>query len=88
MPDSKSEPSRKAKIIYIISLVLAIWFLLFGWVWTYYANLFIAYPFGIIAFFLWLFAKKYDRNNKLNPICIRIILTGLFLSLITLFTYR
>lgn len=78
----------KARVFYIISLICSIWFLLFGWCWIYLANLVIAYPFGISAFALWLYARKLDPENKLNRICIRIILTGLFLSIMTFFMFQ
>lgn len=79
---------KKARTLYIISLIFGIWFLLFGWIWTYLANLVLAYPFGIAAFLLWWFARKLDPENRLNTICIRVILTALVLSILTFFTYR
>lgn len=79
---------RKARILYIISLVCGIWFLAFGWIWTYLANLILAYPFGLIGFLLWLYAKKLNSEDRYNRICIRLLLTALFLSIFSLFLYR
>jgi hypothetical protein len=79
---------NKARLLYIISLICGIWFLLFGWAWTYLVNLVVAYPAGIAAFVLWFFARKLDEESKLNRICIRLILTGLFLSISSFFLYR
>jgi 4-hydroxybenzoate polyprenyltransferase len=80
--------NKKARILYIISLACGIWFLAFGWAWTYLGNLIIAYPFGLIGFLLWLYAKKLDPEDRYNRICIRLLLTGLFLSIFSFFLYK
>jgi hypothetical protein len=80
--------AKKARFLYNLAIVFGLWFLLFGWFWSYLVNLVIAYPFGIAGFILWYFAQKLDTESKLNKFCIRLLLTGLFLSVFTFFMYR
>jgi hypothetical protein len=79
---------KKARILYIISLICGIWFLLFGWIWTYFANLILVYPFAVVGLICWIFAKKLDPESRYNRICIRLLLTAFFLSLFCLFLYK
>jgi hypothetical protein len=66
-------------IIFITGLLCAIWFTLFGVMWAYWGALFIAYPFGIIAFVCWFFIRNENKKRtKLIPVILSI---GLALSL-------
>ncbi|HCW07172.1 MAG TPA: hypothetical protein DGG95_07395 [Cytophagales bacterium] len=64
----------------VIAILCGIWFLAFGWVWAWYANVFIAYPFAILGFFMWLAGRKAE-NKTLNKIAGYILLVGLVVSL-------
>jgi hypothetical protein len=73
---------RKEDIIFTTSLLAAIWFAWTGMVWVYWAAVFVAYPVGLISFFLWRLIRNEGRKRtKLIPI---ILITGLVLSLGTL----
>lgn len=72
----------KNDILFILALICAAWFMLTGIVWVYLAALFIAYPFGLISFLLWLSIKNENRKRtKIIPIALGI---GLLLSLLVL----
>jgi hypothetical protein len=44
----------KRFLIYnILAFICAFWFLLAGWVWTYWINVAFVFPFAIAGFFLW-----------------------------------
>ena len=63
----------------VIGLLCAIWFLLFGWVWVYFANLIFVFPFAILGFFLW--RKGRGAENKiLNKVVGWMLLAGLVSS--------
>jgi NADH:ubiquinone oxidoreductase subunit 6 (subunit J) len=72
----------KNDTLFYMALLCAIWFALAASVWVYWAALFIAYPFGIIAFLLWRYIKNENRKrNKAIPI---ILLIGLMISIVVL----
>jgi hypothetical protein len=73
---------RKNDILYIISLITAVWFSLSGMLWVYWGALFIAYPFGLLSFFIWLRIRNEKRlRTKFIP---GILLVGLTASLVSL----
>jgi phosphoglycerol transferase MdoB-like AlkP superfamily enzyme len=47
------EQQFKSTFWFTMALLSAIWFVLTSWVWVFYANLFLSYPFGVFAFFIW-----------------------------------
>lgn len=66
-------------LLFTISLLAAIWFMLTGIIWIYYAALVIAYPVGILSLIIWNVIKSENKKRtKLIPILLSI---GLFLSL-------
>ncbi len=72
----------KNDILFYLGLICAIWFAFMGIVWVYWAALFIAYPIGLISFFMWRAIRKEKRKRtKFIPIILSI---GLMLSLIVL----
>jgi hypothetical protein len=77
--DDKKE--KQHTIYTVLTLICAIWFLLTGWIWIYYACLAIAYPFGLIGFWLW---RKGDQKNLWNMTAGLILAAGLALSLSSL----
>ncbi len=75
----------KNDLLFYISLLLAIWFALFGMVWTYSAALFVGYPAGIISLIMWTTMKNENRKRtKLIPIILTI---GLILSVSVLLCF-
>lgn len=69
----------KNDILFYFGLLCAIWFAWLGMVWVYSAALFIAYPVGIVSFFIW---RTIKNENKKRTKAIPIILAiGLVLSL-------
>ncbi len=75
MEDKKEKPRT---VYTTLALICALWFLLNGWVWTYYACLVISYPVGLIGFWLW---RKGKTKNLWNVTAGLILAAGLALSL-------
>lgn len=75
--------TAKHHVLFYSSLFFAIWFACAGVLWSYWAALFIAYPFGLLSFFLWrsLQKKELRKRNKLIPV---ILILGLICSLTVL----
>lgn len=74
----------KANQYFYIALVAAIWFMLTGWLWAYLANLFVAYPFGVLSAILWYKGRKIEGNSKRYKVVAVILGLGLAASMITL----
>jgi hypothetical protein len=72
---------EKGQLYNILSLVCGSWFLLTGWMWTYFANLFISYPVGLIGLFLWYQGRKVNPGSLLNKIALVALIAGLICSL-------
>jgi len=72
------------RVCNIIAIICGVWFLLLGWFWVWYINIFLAYPVGIIGFFLWLAGRKAERK-KLNKIAGYLLLIGLVISISVFF---
>jgi Kef-type K+ transport system membrane component KefB len=65
--------------LFCLAIVFSIWFGWFGLIWSYNAALFIAYPFGLLSFSLWMIIRKDGKKrNKIIPV---ILISGLMLSL-------
>lgn len=69
----------KNDILFGLAILTAVWFALMGMVWVYGAALVIAYPVGLISFFLWRSIRKENRSR--TSWIPGILLTGLVLSL-------
>jgi len=78
----------KATTYYVISLLCGVWFLLTGWMWTYLACLFIAYPVGLIGLVLWYQGRKTHPNSILSKISISFLIFGLIASIAAIFLYK
>jgi len=71
--------TKQNGILFWIGIVTAIWFALAGMVWAYWACLIIAYPVGLISYFIWRSIKSDNKQrNKFIP---AILLIGLALSI-------
>lgn len=75
-------PKQTSNWLYYVSLICSIWFLITCAAWTYLANVVISFPFGLIAFLLWLKGSKTEkvRYNKIGTI----LLAGVVLSMMAL----
>lgn len=69
-------------ILFFISLLLAVWFVLFGMIWMYWAALIIAYPAGLLSYLI--FKAIRSDNKKRNKVIPIILAIGLILSVIVL----
>lgn len=77
---------NKSAVLFYVGMICAIWFALTGWLWLYWAALFIAYPFGLVGFIVWLVIKKY--NQRRATWLARILIAGLIISLFVLSLYK
>jgi len=67
--------------LFILTLLLAIWFTLFGMVWVYFAALIIAYPVGIISLVICLTMLSADKSQKRYKAVLYLLLLGFILSI-------
>ncbi len=67
----------------VLSLLCAIWFLLFGWFWTFLINVIFVFPFAIAGFFLWRKGRESEKK-QLNKITGWLLLAGVVTSIGTL----
>ena len=91
MPEQSDELQislHRAGVYANLAILCGMWFLLTGWLWTYLANLVIAYPVGITGFFLWRKARALDPDNRKGQIAIAIHGLGLAISVVSFFLYR
>ena len=63
----------------VLALLCGVWFMLLGWVWTYYINLVFVFPFAIVGFFLWRMCRQ--SKSFLNKIAGATLLAGLISSI-------
>lgn len=68
-----------------IALWCAIWFLLFGWFWTFFINILLVYPFAIIGLILWRKGRAAEKK-RLNKIVGWMLLAGIIISVGCLIT--
>ena len=71
---------KKLLVINICALLCAVWFLLLGWVWVYFANIIFVFPVAILGFFLWRKGRSVEKK-KLNKIVGWVFLAGIVSSL-------
>ena len=76
----------KEKVYNTLAFICAIWFACFGMFWTYWMNLFIAYPVGLLGLFFWYKASRI-RQSAFNNISLSILIIGLICSLGALLFY-
>jgi hypothetical protein len=73
---------KKNNLLFYVAVVLAIWFALTSWAWTYLICLFISYPFGLISFIMWLSLRK--TNPERSQWILKILTIGLIVSMVML----
>lgn len=72
--------TEKRLLIYnIIALLCAIWFVLTGWMWFYYMNIILSFPFAILGFFLWKKGREAEKKT-LNKITGWLLMAGVIIS--------
>jgi small neutral amino acid transporter SnatA (MarC family) len=76
---------KNNNVLFWTGIVTAIWFVWTGMLWVYSACLVISYPIGLISFFIWLKIKRDFKPR--NRYIIRILITGLMLSLSVLILF-
>ncbi|MFZ4622437.1 MAG: hypothetical protein ACOYNS_17875 [Bacteroidota bacterium] len=82
------EPSKNTFRYNLFSVLCGSVFLLTAWIWTYFLNLFIALPFGLLALFFWRQGQTPGSRNPLNTFALSIIIAGLIAAVSALFLYR
>lgn len=82
------EKNKTSGFYFYGALLAAIWFALTAWLWTYFANIFISLPLGILSFYLLKKGKQIDPNKNRYNITISILIAGIVVSLITLLYFR
>jgi len=75
---------QKLDVYFSISMVCAIWFALTSWLWVYYMNVVLSFPFAILSLLLWHRGKKYDSKRKRYKAIPNILILGAIVSLVTL----
>jgi hypothetical protein len=78
--------SRK-KTYSIIALICSIWFVLFGSMWVYLANVVLVFPVAIVGFVLWRKSKPETKNLRYT-ITGALFLIGSIISVVALLLYR
>jgi hypothetical protein len=71
-------------IRFYITLVLAIWFMVTSAAWTYLANVFISFPFGLIAFLLWINGRKKEPGSRRYSVIAGILIAGVVIAVLSL----
>ncbi len=70
---------KRNDILFYISLICALWFAVTGIFWVYWGALIVAYPVGLVSFFIWRSIRH--ENKKRTKFIPAILLVGLALSL-------
>lgn len=66
---------RTYNIINIISIACAAWYIAFGWVWAWLANVIFVFPIALLGLVLWIIGRK-AINKKLNKIAGIMLIIG------------
>lgn len=76
---------QKEKVLYYLALILAIWFVISAWLWTYLANVFISFPCGLLSLGIWFFIRNKEGMKTKSTLLIRILGGGLLVAFISFF---
>jgi hypothetical protein len=76
--------NTKANLYFFTSLILAIWFALTSFIWTYLANMAISLPAAYFSMKLWKTGKDIDTRPKRYKIIKILLVIGFILLLISL----
>jgi 4-hydroxybenzoate polyprenyltransferase len=72
----------KNAVLFYISFILAVLFLIYGLVWVYFFALIFAYPLGLVSFIIW--RKIKSDNKKRNSSISAVLIAGVVLSMLSL----
>jgi hypothetical protein len=75
----------KVNFYFFASLICAIWFAVTGYLWVYYANFIISFPFAGLSLLCWHYGKKIDPNPKRYNIVFIVLGIGALVSIGFLF---
>jgi len=80
---------KKVSNIYnILAIIAGLWVLTTGWIWVYFANLFISLPFLIAGIILWNKGKEPEGRSLLNKAAGAIIAISVIVSLTALIVVK
>lgn len=71
---------RRLQIYNVLAFLCSVWFLLLGWIWVYWVNVMIVFPFAILGFFFWRAGRDADIK-LLNKITGWVLVAGLVSSI-------
>lgn len=77
---------RTLNIINIFAIICGIWFVAFGWVWAWLANVIFVFPFAILGLILWLVGRKAEKKI-LSKVAGWLLVAGTVLSVGTLLAW-
>lgn len=70
----------RLQIYNVLAFLCSIWFLLLGWLWVYWLNVIIVFPFAILGFLFWR-GGRHAEVKLLNKITGWILVAGLVSSI-------
>ena len=76
--------NSKTKVFFVIALMAAVWFLLSSWCWFYILNIWLSFPFGILALILWKKGTKAEPSLTRFKVIPIILTLGVLSSLISM----
>jgi hypothetical protein len=75
------EKTTRHNVFYYIALVSSIWFLVSCPVWTYLANVYISFPFGLLSLWILNYGKSRDERKERYKIIYVILVIGSIVAL-------
>lgn len=80
--------TARVGIATVTAFVCALWFLLTGWIWGYFACLVLAHPFGVLSLVLYRKDSRAKPSLRLNRITLWTLRVGLAVSLGSILLFR
>lgn len=79
--------SSRNKTYSIIALICSIWFVLFGWAWTYLVNVVLVFPIAIVGVILWRRSRPEIKTLRYTVTGVLFII-GSISAIVAIFLYR
>ncbi len=76
---------HREKILYYLALILAIWFVISAWMWTYLTNLFLSFPCGLLSLGIWFFIRTKNGMETKSTLLIRLLGVGVLVAFFSFF---
>jgi len=70
----------KKNSLNIFAMLCALWFIATGWIWVYYVNLIISFPFAFIGLYCWKKGRDTVNPSTLNTVAFWLLVAGFILS--------